>query len=48
MVMVYVLRMRLCAVPFEEVCLFLVEEMEFGQKETIEVSEHEGCWWLLG
>ncbi len=35
-------------VPFEEVGIFLVEEMEFGEEEMIEVSEHEGCWCLLG
>ncbi len=34
--------------PFEEVGFFMIEEMEFGQEEAIEVLEHEGCWWLLG
>ncbi len=34
--------------PFEEVGSFLVEKMEFGQEEAIEVLEHAGCWWLLG
>ncbi len=29
--------------PLEEVGLFMVEEMEFGQEEAIEVSEHDGC-----
>ncbi len=46
MVMVY--GAKDMVVPLEEVCLCLVEEMEFGQKEAIEVSEHEGRWWLLG
>ncbi len=35
-------------VPFKEIGFFLIEDMEFGQQEVIEVSEHEGCWWLLG
>ncbi len=34
--------------PFEEVGSFLVEKMEFGQEEAIEVPEHGGCWWLFG
>ncbi len=35
-------------VSFKEVGFFLVEEMEFGEEEVVEVSEHEGRWWLLG
>ncbi len=35
-------------VPFKAVGFFLVEKVEFGQEEAIEMPEHEGCWWLLG
>ncbi len=35
-------------VPFEEVCFFLVKEMEFGDKETVEMAEHEGRGGLSG
>ncbi len=29
--------------PFEEVGVFLIEEMEFKQEDVVEVSEHKGC-----
>ncbi len=45
---VVVYRTKDAVVPFEEVGFFMIEEMEFGQEEAIEVLEHEGCWWLLG
>ncbi len=35
-------------VPFAEVSFFLVEEMKYGDKEAIEVAEHESRGWLLG
>ncbi len=33
---------KYAVVPFEEVCVFLIEEMEFGEEEAVEVSKHQG------
>ncbi len=40
-VTVVVVTSKDAAVPFKEVGFFLVEELKFGDKETIEVAEHK-------
>ncbi len=46
--MVLIVASKDAVVPFEEVGFFLVEELKFGDKETIEMAEHGSRRGVMG
>ncbi len=46
--MIVIVTTKDAIVPFKDVGFFLVEELKFGNKETIKMLEHESSRGLLG